>query len=160
MPIKWVTPPREPAKKVIGNKNCGEIEMEVFGGMTTDEADTVQEITVSMDTPYLRAAILANIMASREKIKTPKGSDRQLTNVEAYQIIADDLNGKEHSEKQAKEIALKYAKEISEVSKYNRSYRSVTKKATVTALIKHRVADDHTYEDTLKLPIQLVDLIC
>lgn len=158
MPIKFVTPPKARAVKIVGNKRCGEIELEVFGGLTTEEVDLIQEIIWGMETPYAKAAGLAVYIASREKVKNPKGEMRQLTGVEAFEVIANSLNNKPE-EQEAKEISIKYAKEIADVGHYSAAYQSARKKATVTAVIKKRNAPDHTHEETLALDSELVDLI-
>jgi hypothetical protein len=158
MPIKYVTPPRARTTKIIGNERCGQIEIESFGGLTTEEVDTIQEIVWGTETPYVKAAALAAHIASREKIKNPKGELRPLTVVEAFQIISDSVNDKKEEE-EARNIAIKYAKEIAAVASHSALYQLIQKKATVTAVLKHRNASDHTHEDTLKLDSELIDLI-
>jgi hypothetical protein len=158
MPIKYVTPPQGKKEKTIGNHRCGEIKIECFGGLTTEEVDSIQEITWKIETPYQKASLLAVTMASREKVKNPKGELRPLTAVEAYEIIAAALNETEQ-DPEAKNISIKYAQQIAEIGYYNASYRNAKKKATVTAVIQHRNSPDHTYQDTLELDSELVDLI-
>lgn len=159
MGIKFVTPPRARKKEIIGNKNIGQIEIEIGAGITTDEAELIQEAIFQLETPYQKAATCAIAISDRETVKIDGEEPRQLSAVEAFGIVVDSINGKEIEDEQAKSIAIKYAKQIGKVSSYTARYSTLKKIATVTAVLKARNDESITEEEVRKLPSELTTMI-
>jgi hypothetical protein len=159
MAIKFVTPPAAREKKVVGTKASGTVEIEVFGGLTTAEQQTIQEILQNQETAYVKAATLSAEIAASEVIKKEGKPDRSLSMTEAYKVITNAVFSQPQKSEAAEEIALKYAKKIDSVGKAFVIAGLRRKYATVTAIIKHRLDPEHTYEETLKLHGSLVDAI-
>lgn len=159
MAIQFVTPPRAREKKIVGNKICGEIEIETYGGLTTDEVDTVSRLTRETTSAYVMAAELSQKIASAELIKEEGKEPRHPSLVEAYNIVTDSIFGISSTDKDAKEIALKYARDIEEVANAYAAQEMRRKVATVTAIIQHRLDPTHTIQDTKKFLIELTDAI-
>jgi hypothetical protein len=159
MPIRYVTPPAPAEKKLIGTEKTGIIELEIGGGLETGEEELIQEIMQKRESAYVASAMLAAEIAEKEKITNEDGTTRPLALVEARSIIVNSIFGQDQADTEAENIAIKYAKKIEDVGKIYAGSSLVRRFATVTAVLMSRNDKSHTYEETLKLPLDLTNAI-
>ena len=120
--------PAKPKIKVIGNQTVGIIEVPLLGGLTIEEDETIAEVIDGADDVVVLAAQKAQAIALAEEI----------TDVEAYRVIEDSVFFRDLEEK-AKGIAIRHAEAIGLVRTAYKLMGTLRRKATVTALLKHRL---------------------
>jgi len=145
--LPFVQAPAPAKKRRIGNDASGIIEMEERGGLTVNESNTITELLDSQQSSLASAAKLADAIATEQSI----------TITEAFKIIEDSIAGAK-LEEAADTIRLRYADRIQQIHTYLKQGQQRTAEATVTALIRHRLAQPKwSVEDTCKLDQALFD---
>jgi hypothetical protein len=124
-------PPATPGVRRIGNAMVGIIEVPVLGGLTIEEDETIAEITDAASDVVVLAAQKAQAIALAEKI----------SDVEAYRIIEDSVFART-MEDAAHCIALRHAVEIAAVGAAYKEMGTLRRRATVTALLRHRLGEE------------------
>jgi hypothetical protein len=121
-------PPAAPQTRLIGNERVGIIEVPVLGGLTIEEDETIAELTDKGSSVMVLASRKAQAIELAEKISL----------VEAYRILEDAVCAKPQEEA-ARVIALRHAEAVSEVRTAWTEAGSLNRRATVTALLRHRL---------------------
>lgn len=159
MSLPYVTPPAPKEKRTVGNNKTGRLEIEVFGGLTTEESAIIDELLMSQQKAHVVAAQLAKRISDAEVIKSinDKGEtvSKRLTLVEAYLIVNNSVFGRDQAEG-GEEISLKYTAELDELSNLLTSASNKRREAAVTALIRTRLDRPRWgIKDTRRLPKEL-----
>lgn len=123
-------PPAAPKTRLIGNQQVGIIEVPVLGGLTIEEDETIAELIDAANDVVVLAAQKAQAIALAESI----------SDVEAYRIIEDSVFHRT-LEAAAKGIAIRHAEGIAAVGAAYREMGSLRRRATVTALLRHRLGE-------------------
>lgn len=130
-------PPAAPETRLIGNEKVGIIEVPVLGGLTIEEDETISELINTADDVVVLASQTAQRIALVEN--QGKGEEEQkLTELEAYRIIEDSVFHRE-LEPAAHAIAIRHAEAIAAVRAANKALETLKARATVTALLRHRL---------------------
>jgi len=122
--------PAAPETRLIGNQRVGVIEVPVLGGLTIEEDETIAELTDAANDVVVLAAQKAQAIALAESI----------SDVEAYRIIEDSVFHRTREEA-AQGIAIRHADGIAAVGAAYREMGSLRRRATVTALLRHRLGE-------------------
>lgn len=139
--LPFVVPPAPSTKRYIGTAQSGVIEVEVIGGLTVAESDTISDLVNEDQSSFVQAAKLADAIATAESI----------SQLEAFTIIENAISGVD-LESNADAIRLRHAERIHEIAKLYRHSASRNVEASVTALIRHRLDRPRwTLEDTRQL---------
>lgn len=146
MSLPFVTPPAPVKTRRIGNEQCGVIEIEVRGGLTVGESATISELLAGEQSAFVRGAQIADAIATEEGISL----------TEAFSIIEKAIGGQE-LEAAAEALRLKHATRIDEVAKVYAMAGQRNLEASVTAVIKSRLAPEWTLEDTRAMSKPLFD---
>lgn len=145
--LPFVQAPAPAKKRRIGNDACGVLEIEERGGLTVNESNTITELLDAQQSSLASAAKLADAIATEQSISI----------TEAFKIIEDSIAGAK-LEDAADTIRLRYAERIQQIHTYLKQGQQRTAEATVTALIRHRLAQrDWDLDDTRKLDQALFD---
>lgn len=126
--LPFVVAPAPTTKRRIGTAQSGVIEVEVLGGLTIAESDTISDLLNEDQSSFVQAAKLADAIATAESI----------SQLEAFTLIENAISGIE-LEPDAHAIRIRHAERINEIAKlYSKtSQRNID--ASVTALIRHRL---------------------
>lgn len=147
--LTFVTAPAQTKTRRLGTLATGIIEMPELGGLTVDEADTIQELLAMEQSSFVKGAQIADAIAKQEKISIS----------EAFNIIESAISGRQ-LEQAADEIRCRHAARIEEVARVYTAAGTRNMRATVTALIRHRQnLPDWSMADTGTLPKALRDAI-
>lgn len=147
--LTFVSAPAQTKTRRLGTPASGIIEMSELGGLTVDEADTIQELLAMEQSSFVKGAQIADAIAKEEKISVS----------EAFNIIEASISGRK-MESAADEVRCRHAARIEEVAKVYTSAGARNIRATVTALIRHRQnLPDWSMADTGTLPKALRDAI-
>jgi predicted pyridoxine 5'-phosphate oxidase superfamily flavin-nucleotide-binding protein len=136
--------PAAPVTRLIGNERVGIIEVPVLGGLTLEEDETIDEIIATAD----EVVVLASQTAQR--IALTEGQDAEgkpnVTEVEAYRIIEDAVFHRDMEDK-AMGIAIRHAEAIAAVRNANKANETLRHRATVTAILRHRLGEQEIPAD-------------
>jgi hypothetical protein len=142
MSLPFVVQPIATKTVRIGTAATGILEIEVRGGLTVGEAAEINRLQADEESSFSKGAQIADAIAIAEGI----------TLVEAFQLIQDVVVGNQLEER-AEELRVRHASSIEEVAKVYAAAGDRTMRATVTALIRCRLAQpDWTMEQTNQLP--------
>lgn len=145
--LPFVEPPAPRQTRRIGNAATGVLELELRGGLTVYESDTISDLLAQGDSTLVQGAKLADAIATEESISI----------TEAYQIIENTVAGKP-LEPAAQEIMLRHADRIQAIVDTFRLSGRQSATATVTALIRWRCnRPDWTMEQSRALDGPLFD---
>ena len=163
MSLPFITPPAPAEKRIIGNKKVGELEIEVFGGLTTAEMEMIEELASGSKSAHVAAAQLSKKISDAEVVETTneKGekSKKKLSLVESYLIVNNAMFNKDQAPG-GDVIALKYSSDIEEIMRILTMTGQRRIVASVTALIRCRLdRPNWTIEDTRKQPWELIQAI-
>lgn len=143
MMLDFVVQPAAPITRRIGNKRSGIIEVQEYGGLTTEEDDCIAELLSEEDSAFVEAAIAADAIAKAED---------GLSIVEAFAIIKQAMEGKE-LEDRAEGIRLRHAGLFQRIARVFSRSGQRSMEASVTAIIRYRQNRmGWTLADTRKLP--------
>lgn len=126
--LDFVVPPVPTSRRRIGNEYSGILEVEVKGGLTTDESDTISDLLSEEQSSFVQAAKLADAIATSESI----------SQLEAFTIIEKAISGLD-LEPDADAIRLRHAEAIAEIAKLYRLSATRNVEASITAIIRHRL---------------------
>lgn len=145
--LPFITPPAPVSKRRVGTAASGILEVDVRGGLTVEESNTIADLLTEEQSSLVAGAKLAEAIAAAEKI----------TITEAFQIIESTIMGRD-LEPEADAIRLRHADKIQEVHRvYSASSRRTTE-ATVTAILRHRCGQPGwSMSDTRTLHRALLD---
>jgi hypothetical protein len=139
--LQYVQPPAAHTTRLIGNEQCGVIEMVVRGGLLTRESELIAELEAEHASSLEIGAKLAEAVAAAENI----------TITEAFDIVQAAVR-EEEMEPAARAIMLRHASEIASIVKLLHRNGRLSRQATVTALIRTRGnRPEWTHADTLTL---------
>jgi len=142
MSLPFVVPPIAVSTRRVGTPSTGILEIEVRGGLTVGEAAEISVLQATEESSFTKGAQMADAIAKAEGI----------TLVEAFQLIQDVVVGNQLEER-AEELRVRHASSIEEVARVYAAAGDRTMRATVTALIRCRLAQpDWTMEQTNQLP--------
>jgi hypothetical protein len=145
--LPFVTAPAQRTTRRVGNEATGVLELEVRGGLTVAESDTIADLCTSEQSSLTAGAKLADAIATEEGISI----------TEAFQIIENTIGGRTLEER-AKAISLRHAERIEQVHRIYTAASRLSSEATVTALIRHRCAlPQWSMDDTRGLVRPLFD---
>lgn len=125
--LPFVQAPATREKRRLGNATTGVIEMEVRGGLTVAESNTISDLTTTEQSSLVAGAKLADAIATEEGVSI----------TEAFQVIESTIAGRQ-MEEAAQAISLRHAHRIAEVHRIYTASSRLSIEATVTALIRHR----------------------
>lgn len=145
--LSFVKPPAPRKTRLIGNDQCGVLEVEERGGLTVGESATISELLAEEQSSFVRGAQIADQIAQEESISL----------AEAFSIVEKSISGQELEEK-AEAIRLKHADRISEVARVYALAGQRNLEATVTALVRSRCgAPEWSLQDTRSMAKPLFD---
>jgi len=146
--LPFVVQPRRSGRKIqVGTDESGIIEIEQRGYLTVSEKYYVNQITSNDKTLSLMVA-LAN--------KISKESKR--SNKESYEVISKYLQG-EADKKDSEMMESKFTEELQEITAEISRVAATRELAQVTVLMRSRVDDDWTTEDTFEMHPDLLGAI-
>lgn len=139
--LDFVVPPQPTTKRRIGNQYSGILEVEVMGGLTVEESDSISDLLAEEQSSFVAAAKHADAIATAESI----------TQLEAFTLIENAISGVE-LQPEADAIRLRHAERIDEVSKLYARSAKANVQASITSIIRHRLGKPHwSLSDTRKL---------
>ncbi len=152
--LRYVEPPAPRTTRLIGNEQCGVIEMVVRGGLTPRESRLIAELEAEHESSLVAGAKLAEAIATVENI----------SNTEAFDIVQAAVRGSE-LEEAARAIMLRHAAEIEKIARILQRSGTLSEEAIVTAMLRTRGGcPEWSPEQTLDLEpplwrgiLQLVD---
>lgn len=144
--LPFVTPPAPRTKRRIGNEQVGILEVEVRGGLTVGESATIAELLANEQSAFVRGAQIADGIASEEGISL----------AEAFAIVEKAISG-QPLEEAADAIRLRHAARIDEIAKVYSLAGQLNMEASVTAVIRSRLAPEWALEDTRAMDRPLFD---
>jgi len=115
--------------RTIGNTRVGIIEVPILGGLTIEEDETIAELTDTANDVVVMAAQAAQRIALAEE---------GVSDLEAYRIIEDSVFHRD-LEAAAHAVAIRHAQEIATVRQAYTAMGTLRRRATVTALLRHRL---------------------
>jgi hypothetical protein len=147
--LPFIQPPQEREKRRCGTPATGVVEFEVYGGLTVAEAADINVLQASGDSSFTKGAQIAEAIAQAEDISL----------LEAFNLIQDAVMGK-RLEPAADLLRVKHSEAIEQVAQIYAAAGERSMVATVTALIRHRLAQPSwTVEETKQLPRALFQAI-
>ena len=132
----------------VGNKNCGILEIERKGYLTTGEMAFVQQQSSSDESTEMILSLVRKV-ASKFKIDTQK----------AYDCVTKAITGGDSSSAVSRKVADVYAEEISRVTQELMASEQRKKIVCAYTLIVYRVSEDFSVEEFLELDPELIDAI-
>jgi hypothetical protein len=161
--LDFISPPAPGEKIIIGNSKCGTLEIEIFGGLTTEEVAIIQKIETSTASVNSKIIDLAVTIEQNEFIRyideDGKKVKRKPSLLEAYSIAKAIFTGEEQDDN-VQGIFLKYNDQIEAIKQYFIEYNNTRWNAEVTALIRSRLnRPDWNIKDNAKLPYELANAI-
>ena len=87
--LSFVKPPAPRKTRLIGNDQCGVLEVEERGGLTVGESATISELLAEEQSSFVRGAQIADQIAQEESISL----------AEAFSIVEKSISGQELEEK-------------------------------------------------------------
>jgi hypothetical protein len=142
-----VKPRRKPVKIQIGNENCGILEIEARGYLTVAEKFYVSQV-LNGDRSVALMLSLSNKLAKRFK------KDQQ----EGYLILTDYMQNKS-SESYNKIIQEEFQEQVEEVMSEITRISSMRELAQATVMMRSRIDEDWTTDDTLELDSELIEAL-
>lgn len=127
--LPFITAPAAPRTRDVGNSESGILRLPLLGGITVQEAITIDELLADQPNAFVEAAKISEAISKEEGI----------TLVEAFTVIERSLSGNEQ-EPEAEALRIKHASRIQKVINVFAASTQRTKEAAVTALVRHRLA--------------------
>jgi hypothetical protein len=161
--LDFITPPAEGKKIIIGNEKCGTLEIEILGGLTTEEMDIIQEIETSAESVNSKIIALAVMIEQNEFIRyideDGKKIKRKPSIQEAYAMARSCFTAEEKDENM-QGIMLKYNETIQAINRYFIEYNKMRWHAEIVALARCRLnRPNWQIANTKKLPFELCEAI-
>jgi hypothetical protein len=145
--LSFVKPPAPRKTRLIGNDQCGVLEVEERGGLTVGESAAISELLADEQSSFVRGAQIADQIATEENISL----------AEAFSIVEKSISGQPLEDK-AEAIRLKHAERIAEVARVYALAGQRNLEATVTSLVRSRCgAPEWTLADTRAMAKPLFD---
>lgn len=139
-PLPFVVQPRRASRLIkIGSEESGILEIEKRGYLSVSEKFYVSQVTGDDKTLPLMIGLANKI-----------GKETKKTNRECYDVIAKYLQG-EANAKDSEMIEEKFADELQEITTEISRAAATRELACATVLMRSRVDDDWTTEDTFEL---------
>jgi hypothetical protein len=139
-----VQPRRKPVKILIGNEDCGILEIEARGYLTVAEKYYVSQV-INSDRSVSLMLTLSNKIAKKFK-KDPQ---------EGYKILTDHLQNK-GSEDHRKTIEENFQEEINDLTGEITRVASMRELAQATVLMRSRIDEEWNTDDTMNLDSELI----
>ena len=127
--LPFITPPAQASTRQIGTPASGTLAVPVLGGLTVAESATIAELLAMEPSSLVKGAQAADAIAKAEGISLS----------EAFSIINATIQG-QLQEPAATEVAARHAEEIQQVSIIIQAAGQRNMEASVTALVRHRLA--------------------